>query len=184
MSNKIYTKTGDDGTSGLVGGTRVKKSNLRLEAYGTVDELNSWVGVVRALVSDPGVTDMLLRIQNNLFIAGSKLASDEKGIALTGSLGIKEEETGILEKEMDDYEKGLRPLHHFILPGGSILAGYCHIARTVCRRAERRIVQLDELSGVDHTIVKYINRLSDYFFMLSRKVAADTGAGEIPWTRL
>ena len=181
MDFKIYTKTGDDGTTGLVGGNRVKKSALRLEAYGTVDELNSWTGLVRALADDQAVGEVLLRVQNTLFVMASKLASDEKGRAITGSLTIAPEEISLLEEAIDQYEKSLTPLKNFILPGGSPLVSYCHLARTVCRRAERNIVRLAESEAVEEVIIRYINRLSDYLFVLARKLAADTGVAEIPW---
>lgn len=181
MEYKIYTKTGDDGTTGLVGGNRVLKSELRLEAYGTIDELNSWLGVIGSETTDDGVKVLLYRIQQNLFITGSKLASDEKGAQITGKLQLSEEEITCLEEAIDDYEKQLQPLRNFILPGGSPLAGQCHIARTVCRRAERRIVQLTQTTPIDENIIRYVNRLSDFLFVLARKLAADNGVAEIPW---
>jgi cob(I)alamin adenosyltransferase len=181
MGFKIYTKTGDDGTTGLVGGSRVKKSDLRLETYGTVDELNSWLGLIRSMVDDLLVSELLLKIQKNLFIMGSKLASDEKGKQITGHLTIKTEEIENLEKAIDQYEMHLRPLQNFILPGGSQLIGFCHIARTVCRRAERRIVQLSGITTIEEGIIRYMNRLSDYLFVLSRKVASDEGIMEVTW---
>ncbi len=181
MEFKIYTKTGDDGTTGLVGGSRVKKSELRLEAYGTVDELNSWVGLLRSLTEDQGVQETLYCIQNTLFIMASKLASDEKGRQITEALLIGEDEIRRLEEAIDLYELSLEPLRNFILPGGSPLVSYCHIARTVCRRAERNIVRLTESQQVEENILHYVNRLSDYLFVLSRKLAADAGIAEIPW---
>jgi cob(I)alamin adenosyltransferase len=183
MKYKIYTKTGDDGTSGLVGGNRVKKSDLRLEAYGTVDELNSWIGLIRSAISDHEVSDLLMDIQNNLFIIGSKLASDEQGKRITDSLVIEPEKIEKLEKAIDAYEVNLPVIHNFILPGGSVLAGYCHIARTVCRRAERCIIRMDEDPAMDKKIVQYVNRLSDYLFVLARKISNETGVEEIFWTK-
>ncbi len=181
MDFKIYTKTGDDGTTGLVGGNRVKKSELRLEAYGTVDEMNSWIGLIGASLDDPGVKSLLEHVQQKLFVIGSKLASDKKGETITGNLQCTEEDIRMLENAIDEYEKELNPLRNFILPGGSVLVSYCHIARTICRRAERRIVQLSETVAVDGRTVQYINRLSDYLFVLSRKAAHDSGVEEIPW---
>jgi cob(I)alamin adenosyltransferase len=183
MKYKIYTKTGDDGTSGLVGGNRVKKSDLRLEAYGTVDELNSWIGLIRSAISDHEVSDLLMDIQNNLFIIGSKLASDEQGKRITDSLVIETDKIENLEKAIDKYEVHLPVIHNFILPGGSVLSGYCHIARTVCRRAERCIIRMDEDPTMDQRIVQYVNRLSDYLFVLARKIANDTGVEEIFWSK-
>jgi cob(I)alamin adenosyltransferase len=183
MKYKIYTKTGDDGTSGLVGGNRVKKSDLRLEAYGTVDELNSWIGLIRSAISDHEVSDLLMDIQNNLFIIGSKLASDEQGKRITDILVIDPDKIENLEKAIDKYEAHLPVIHNFILPGGSVLSGYCHIARTVCRRAERCIIRMDEDPTMDKRIVQYVNRLSDYLFVLARKIANETGVEEIFWTK-
>jgi cob(I)alamin adenosyltransferase len=178
---KIYTKTGDDGTSGLIGGRRVMKSDIRLEAYGTVDELNSWIGLLRSIVNDSSISELLLRIQNTLFAIGSKLATGENGLEYTDHIRIEDAEAVMIEKAMDEYESKLHPIRNFILPGGSPLTGYCHIARTICRRAERRIVQLSKEYPVEGGIVRYINRLSDYLFMLARKLAADSGVKEIPW---
>lgn len=179
---KIYTKTGDDGTSGLIGGNRVMKNDIRLEAYGSVDELNSWIGLIRSMVTDSSVSELLLRIQNTLFAIGSKLATGENGQEFTNHIRIDDAETVMIEKAMDEYESKLQPIRNFILPGGSPLTGYCHIARTVCRRAERRIIQLSGETPVEPGIVRYINRLSDYLFMLARKLSADSGVKEIPWT--
>jgi cob(I)alamin adenosyltransferase len=183
MGFKIYTKTGDDGTTGLVGGNRVRKSDLRLDAYGSVDELNAHIGYLRSLISDAAVNELLLEVQNKLFVIGSKLASDEKGKAITESLECGGSGIERLERAIDEYESQLQPLSNFILPAGSPEVSYCHIARTVCRRAERRVVQLAENTPVEEMIVQYLNRLSDYLFVLSRKVAKDQGVEEIPWTR-
>jgi cob(I)alamin adenosyltransferase len=183
MKYKIYTKTGDDGTSGLVGGNRVKKSDLRLEAYGTVDELNSWIGVIRSLVSDQHVIELLTDVQNTLFMIGSKLASDEKGRTITDSLVIEYAKIEKLENAMDEYEINLPVINNFILPGGSLLSGYCHIARTVCRRAERNIIRMDAVADMDRVILQYVNRLSDYLFVLARKIASDNGVAELFWLK-
>jgi len=178
---KIYTKTGDDGTSGLVGGNRVKKYNARLDAYGTVDELNAWIGVLRSCKTENEIIELLIRIQNTLFIIGSKLASDEKGKALTDHLTISEEDIRVLEQAIDRFESSLPELTGFILPGGSPMSGFCHVARTVCRRAERKIVLLSETGGVDRSILHYINRLSDFLFVLSRIITFREGAVELHW---
>ena len=181
MGFKIYTKTGDDGTTGLVGGNRVRKSNLRLDAYGTVDELNAHIGYLRSLLNDEAVSQILLSVQNKLFVIGSRLASDEKGRAITQELTCSGSGIEELEQAIDTYEVDLEPLQHFILPGGSPEVSYCHIARTVCRRAERRVVQLSETAEVDEVIIHYLNRLSDFLFVLGRKIAKDQGVSEIPW---
>ncbi len=180
MESRIYTKTGDDGTTGLVGGNRVSKSDLRLEAYGTVDELNAWLGLLTTEI-ETDVTDLLLSIQQNLFIIGSKLATVEKEHRLTVRLNIGESAIRELEQAIDACTGMLPPLRHFIIPGGSSVACRCHIARTVCRRAERRIVQLSENHFVDPLILKYMNRLSDFLFVLSRKLNSDTKNNETYW---
>lgn len=182
MVFKIYTKTGDDGTTGLVGGNRVKKSSLRLDAYGTVDELNSYIGLIRSIAGEEEIRIWLLDIQNKLFVIGSKLASDEKGKPITQKLKCNGDDIVRLEEAIDRMEESLQPLQNFILPGGSPLVSYCHIARTVCRRAERLVVQLAETVETEVLIIKYLNRLSDFLFVLSRKVAKDQGVDEIPWT--
>jgi len=178
---KIYTKTGDDGTTGLVGGSRVKKYDLRLESYGTVDELNASIGVIRSFEIDPEVKDLLLKIQNILFNIGSRLASDEKGQEFTAQLIVKKEDVEILEKAIDTYHETLPELNNFILPGGELSAAQCHMARTICRRAERRIVEFSEQIPVQPELIKFINRLSDYLFVLARKLAHDKGIDETTW---
>ena len=178
---KIYTKTGDDGTTGLVGGNRVKKYHTRLDAYGTVDELNSWLGVIRSHPLDHELTELLIKIQNDLFVIGSKLASDERGKAVTGNLTIDNNSISILESAIDNLETDLPVLTGFILPGGTVLSGFCHVARTVCRRAERKIVLLAETDNIESFIIQYINRLSDFLFVLARKVAFNQGAPELHW---
>lgn len=178
---KIYTKTGDDGTTGLVGGSRVKKYDIRLEAYGTVDELNSWIGVIRAFEVSGEIEKILIQIQNKLFNIGSRLASDEKGDAFTANLAISKEDISALEEAIDQFEKELPELSNFILPGGDMVVAQCHIARTVCRRAERRILEFSEQNTVQSEINKYINRLSDFLFVLSRKLSALRDVKETPW---
>ena len=180
---KIYTKTGDDGTTGLIGGSRVKKYDLRLEAYGTVDELNAAIGVVRSSKLPENVTEILNKIQNKLFNIGSLLASDDKGEAFTSNLAITEENINDLENAIDEYQNQLPELTHFILPGGDFLSAQCHVARTVCRRAERRILEFAEHSKVQNEIIIYINRLSDFLFVLSRKLAFDNNVEEVSWKK-
>lgn len=178
---KIYTKTGDDGTTGLVGGNRVSKQDSRLEAYGTVDELNSNIGVILSLDVPLNVQKVLLQIQNRLFNIGSRLASDEKGEEFTAGLSIKTEDIELLEVTIDRWEEDLPDLDHFILPGGTTAAAHCHVARTICRRAERRILEFAEKNSVQSEIIQYINRLSDMLFVLARKLNFDDGVDEIPW---
>lgn len=181
MTVKIYTKTGDDGTTGLIGGSRIKKYDLRIEAYGTVDELNSWIGCLRPGVESEKVKETLFEIQNKLFNIGSRLASDDKGESFTRQLSLEEKDIFSIEKAIDYMESGLPPLDFFILPGGDTLVAQCHIARTVCRRAERRITELAEVNTIDPDIVKYINRLSDFLFVLARFVAKEKNIPEDRW---
>ena len=181
---KIYTKTGDDGTTGLVGGSRVKKYDVRLEAYGTVDELNAAIGVIRSCKLPGEAENYLLEIQNKLFNIGSRLATDEKGDEFTKKLSITEKHILVLENAIDKMEKDLPELTHFILPGGDLAAAQCHVARTVCRRAERRILEFSEREKVQPEIVIYINRLSDFLFVLARKLSSISGIEEKPWKQV
>lgn len=178
---KVYTKTGDTGTTGLIGGTRVPKHHLRLEAYGTVDELNSYVGLIRSHEIEAKSKEVLLIIQNKLFLIGSRLATDDEKSDLKQKLPIEEEDILLLEREMDRMDEELEELNNFVLPGGSVVNGFCHVARTVCRRAERRANQLSNEVDINPLLLKYLNRLSDYLFILSRKVLLDVGADEIKW---
>jgi len=180
---KIYTKTGDDGTTGLVGGTRVKKFDIRIEAYGTIDELNASIGVLRSHNLSTDVTKLLVQIQNKLFNIGSSLASDEKGEAITSNLNITKENVKVLELAIDKFEMNLPELAHFILPGGHITVAQCHVARTICRRAERRIVEFSEQNIVQPELIKYINRLSDLLFVLARKLAFEKNVEEENWQK-
>lgn len=178
---KVYTKTGDDGTTGLVGGTRVKKYDLRLECYGTIDELNACIGAVRSYLIPDDIKALLLTIQNKLFNIGSRLASDKKGDAYTANLAIIDKDIVLLETKIDELEKSLQPLEKFILPGGELSVAQCHMARTICRRAERRIVEFSEHNRVEAELVKYVNRLSDFFFVLARYLAQNNGVKESEW---
>lgn len=180
---KIYTKTGDDGTTGLIGGSRVKKYDPRLEAYGTIDELNAVIGVLRSSKLTVDVISVLSRIQNKLFNIGSLLATDKNGEAFTASLAITESDIKILEETIDIYQNKLPELKQFILPGGCFSSAQCHVARTVCRRAERRILEYAEHAKVSSEIIIYINRLSDFLFVLSRKLDSDNGIEEIVWKK-
>ena len=182
LSMKIYTRTGDDGTTGLIGGSRVKKNHIRLDAYGTVDELNSLIGIVRSLQTDTHADSVLEKIQNKLFIIGANLASDDSVTLIKKQMPVGKTDIELLEKEMDLMNEVLPELRNFILPGGCQATSFCHLARTVCRRAERHIVELSEKSEVDPDLIKYVNRLSDYLFVLSRKVSLDQKAPEILWS--
>ena len=177
---KIYTKTGDIGETSLFGGRRVLKSELRIETYGTVDELNSWIGLLRDVQTDAALKDLLKEIQDRLFTLGSVLASDPAKEKLKRP-DLHEEDIELLEHAIDKMDEQLEPLRNFVLPGGHIFVSYCHIARTVCRRAERLCVALHQTTELDPLIIKYLNRLSDYLFTLSRKMAKDLGAEEVNW---
>ncbi|MFZ2285110.1 MAG: cob(I)yrinic acid a,c-diamide adenosyltransferase [Lutibacter sp.] len=184
---KIYTKTGDKGKTSLFGGTRVPKYHLRIEAYGTVDELNSYIGLIRDQKIDPHTTEILLKIQNELFTLGSMLATPpEKEILKSGKerLNINkvgEESVALLENEIDQMNESLPPMSHFILPGGHATVSFCHITRCICRRAERITTLLSDESSINPQILVYLNRLSDYLFVLARKLTIDNQAIEIPW---
>ncbi|MCE2845789.1 MAG: cob(I)yrinic acid a,c-diamide adenosyltransferase [Sphingobacteriales bacterium] len=178
---KIYTKTGDSGETSLIGGTRVPKHHLRIETYGTVDELNSWIGLLRDQDVDDHSITTLLEVQDRLFTIGSRLASDPD----TSRMKLPElceDDILHLESEMDRMETELPELKSFVLPGGHTIVSYCHVARCVCRRAERLVSQLKEVSPVEDRILRYLNRLSDYLFMLSRHFAQTLNAPETPWT--
>ena len=178
---RIYTRTGDDGTSGLIGGTRVQKDDLRLEACGTVDELNSWIGLIRSQLVAVEDLPILVNVQKNLFIIGGRLSTDTNKIDPSEKFQCCVADILTLEHEMDLIPDALPPQMNFILPGGSNAVSYCHLARTVCRRAERRVYHLSKEIEVPIELLKYLNRLSDYLFVLSRKYANDEGIEEIPW---
>ena len=178
---KIYTKTGDDGTTGLAGGTRVKKYDKRLEAYGTVDELNSHIGLILSTAIDEHSKKILLQIQHKLFSVGAQLADDGKRPDIKDKVICSDQDIELLEKEMDKMTDVLPSMKHFILPNGVQGAAFAQVARTVCRRAERCIVHVSSKTPVDTKLVKYINRLSDYLFLLSRKINFDHNVTETPW---
>ncbi|NJB72372.1 cob(I)alamin adenosyltransferase [Saonia flava] len=184
---KIYSKTGDTGTTSLFGGTRVSKHHIRIDAYGTLDELNSWLGLIRDQKIDPHSKETLIHIQEKLFVLGAILATDpKKAILKSGEERLKIpkinlENIALLEKEMDTMNESLPEMTHFILPGGHQTVSYCHIARTVCRRAERQAVLLYEKVPFEDHVIAYINRLSDYLFVLARKLSQDLKAQEIKW---
>ena len=176
---KIYTKTGDAGTTGLFGGKRLPKNHLRIEAYGTVDELNSYIGLVRDVATNDEIRDLLKSVQDRLFTIGSNLASDPSKDMITPDVHLTDIE--LLEKEIDRMTAELPPLRSFILPGGHTTVSFCHLARCVCRRTERLVVALAENEKVELIIIQYINRLSDYLFTLGRLLAKDLGVKEVEW---
>jgi cob(I)alamin adenosyltransferase len=179
MAFRIYTKTGDTGETGLFGGTRLPKHHVRIEAYGTVDELNSFVGFLCESISQTSVRDLLMVVQNNLFTIGGMLALDpSKSLQVPM---ISEGDIIRLENAIDAMEEDLPPIKQFILPSGHVTGSLAHIVRTVCRRAERNVVALHSLEQVDPLVIKYLNRLADYFFVLARYLNMLAGAKERPW---
>ena len=178
---KIYTKKGDQGQTSLIGGTRVPKHHLRINAYGTVDELNSCIGLLRDQDISKDIIGVLLIIQDRLFTIGSMLAADPERSKMKLP-DILDEDINLLETEMDQMESNLPEMRNFVLPGGHQTVSFCHLARCVCRRAERLTVELSEDNKLPERIIKYLNRLSDYLFVLARKLTHDLGAEEIPWT--
>jgi cob(I)alamin adenosyltransferase len=184
---KIYTKTGDKGTTSLFSGARVPKHHLRIESYGTIDELNSYLG----LINDQDISDnyksILYQIQNDLFVIGSMLATppeDEKlksGKDRLNIFTIDGYSIALLENQIDEMDSELPQMTHFILPGGHTTVSYCHIARCICRRAERLVVELNDNEEVNDNVLQYLNRLSDYLFVLARKLTKDLNVEEIKW---
>lgn len=177
---KIYTKTGDKGQTSLFGGKRVSKHDIRIEAYGTVDELNSYIGLIRDQKIDQNSYDALIEIQDRLFTLGSILAT-EPGNAKVKVPQLFEEDIIFLEKEIDKMNETLPEMRSFVLPGGHQTVSFCHISRCVCRRAERLVIHLAEKDNVNELTFKYLNRLSDYLFVLARKFTQDLSANEIEW---
>ncbi|MBK8704864.1 MAG: cob(I)yrinic acid a,c-diamide adenosyltransferase [Saprospiraceae bacterium] len=176
---RIYTKTGDKGDTSLFGGKRLPKSHLRIETYGTVDELNSFIGVLRDSTESKPIRSMLKEIQDRLFTLGANLASDpEKPLATPD---ILDSDIEALENAIDEMTEQLPPLKNFILPGGHTTVSFCHVARCVCRRAERLAVALMQEEPVDEQIIRYLNRLSDYLFVLARQLSKDLGVEEVIW---
>ncbi|MCL5128837.1 MULTISPECIES: cob(I)yrinic acid a,c-diamide adenosyltransferase [unclassified Algibacter] len=184
---KIYTKTGDNGTTALFGGTRVPKHHIRIESYGTIDELNSHLGLIRDQDINETYKDLITHVQNKLFTVGAILATDpEKAILKNGKdrLNIEKISKGdieLLEQAMDNMNEALPEMTHFVLPGGHQTVSFCHIARCVCRRAERLATALNDLEPFEANALKYLNRLSDYLFVLARKLSLDLQANEIKW---
>lgn len=177
---KIYTKTGDKGETALLGGTRVPKHHVRIEAYGTVDELNSFIGLARDQLRDEKDRTLLLEVQERLFTLGATLATDPAKTNVKKP-DLLEDDIEKLEKSIDEMNQSLPDLKNFILPGGHPAVSTIHIARCVCRRAERLTTRLAELESVEEIIIRYLNRLSDWLFVLARKIGKDNGVVEIPW---
>ena len=177
---KVYTKSGDLGETSLLGGSRISKAELQIESYGTIDELNSYLGLIRDQINNKNITLELIEIQDRLFTIGSHLANDKtkNKIQLPE---IKERDVNRLENEIDKLNEELPAMTAFILPGGHIIASHIHIARCVCRRAERQVVRLNKSWEIPKIIIKYLNRLSDYLFILSRKISKDFSGNEIQW---
>jgi cob(I)alamin adenosyltransferase len=177
---KIYTKTGDKGQTSLLGGKRLPKNDIRIEAYGCVDELNSYMGVLRDSYNDSTINSLLITIQDRLFTIGSILAAagDTSKFKIPA---INEDDILLLEKTIDSMNEELEPMRNFILPGGCLPASHAHVCRTVCRRAERRCVELASAEEVPDILIKYLNRLSDYFFVLSRFISKKSGSVDTPW---
>lgn len=183
--NKVYTRTGDKGMTSLVGGVRIKKSDLRLEAYGTIDELNSHLGLLQAMMPDElnDEKDIVYNIQNNLFMVCTHLATDASKTPLSETAHIQDSEIEMLEKAIDEMMQQLPSAQGFILPGGCLPAAQCHVCRTVCRRAERLIVALKENAVLEDNILQYVNRLSDFLFVFAKKMNFICGKEEIIWKK-
>jgi len=177
---KVYTRTGDKGTTALIGGKRVKKYSDRIEAYGTADELTAYIGLIRDSVTNENIKDQLAVIQNNLMVVGGELAADD-GFDLSKIPNVKDHFIVWLEQRIDEFEEELPPLKAFVLPGGHIAVSHCHVARTICRRAERKVIFLGEDHKISSLVIQYLNRLSDYLFVLSRKLSKDFNVNEILW---
>ena len=178
---KIYTKTGDRGDTRLFDGTKVRKHNERVDAYGDVDELNSFIGAAASFLKDAGLASMLAEVQKDLFSVGAQLADPGFKNQSRAKFQIAPERIAALEQAIDSFETELRPLRQFILAGGGNAGALLHVARTVCRRAERRVVRLSESVEVNPSVIEYLNRLSDFLFVLARVVNHREGKEEIPW---
>ena len=179
---KIYTKAGDEGKTSLIGGTRVPKSHIRIESYGTVDELNSFIGLLSDLLEEASIKKVLGEVQDRLFTVGSSLACDPEKESNLKIPDLKEEDIAFLEQHMDKMNEVLEPMKSFILPGGHTAISTAHVARCICRRTERCCVNMNEQEiFVDPLVLKYLNRLSDYLFVLARYIGLQLGVDDIPW---
>ncbi len=180
---KVYTRTGDKGTTSLVGGIRISKSDIRLETYGCIDELSSHIGLLVSMLDRGNDRDALIRIQNDLFIVGNHLATDQTKTSLSSAGQLPETEIAFLEQQIDSINDILPEAQGFILPGGCMSASQAHVCRTVCRRAERSIVALAVSNVVGTEVQKFVNRLSDYLFVLAKKINFNNGVDEILWQK-
>lgn len=184
---KIYTKTGDKGSTALFGGSRVPKHHIRIESYGTVDELNAHLGMLRDQIRDKHLKEIIQKIQDRLFVVGAILATDPKRAVLKSGkprldiARIEQADVALLEQEIDAMNGALPPMTHFVLPGGHPTVSSCHIARCVCRRAERITTALHDNEPVDELVLQYLNRLSDFLFVVARKLTQDLQVEEIQW---
>jgi len=182
MAFKIYTKTGDKGSTSLIGGVRVPKNHIRIESYGTVDELNSFLGMVNDMCNNEKINGWIREIQDRLFTVGSVLATNPDKEVKMKLPDVHEEDVLWLENKMDEMNADLPEMRSFILPGGNLAASTCHVARCVCRRAERLCVTMQEQDEyIPELIIKYLNRLSDFLFVLARYIGHINGAAEVPW---
>ncbi len=179
--SKVYTRSGDKGETGLVGGQRVPKHHIRLEAYGTVDELNSFVGMLQAKPMEQRLQDFLAKLQYKLFDVGAYLATETEDLQKYNIVACKKEDILAIERFIDELNKELPQLKHFIMPGGHTTVALCHVVRTVCRRAERCVTKLAEQEQIDELVIQYLNRLSDLLFVMSRKLAQDLQIAENKW---
>lgn len=177
---KIYTKGGDQGQTSLIGGSRVPKYDNKVEAYGTIDEIKSYLGIIRDLCEDEEVKSWILSIQERLFVAESRVAVDSDDV-LQKMPNLEEKDVEFLENLIDRMNEHLPILKHFILPGGHVLASHSHVARTICRRAERATLRAFPENNADNLVIKYLNRLSDFLFVLARKFANELGQGDVIW---
>lgn len=178
---KVYTKTGDNGTTSLFGGTRVPKHHIRIESYGTIDELNAYLGLIRDSLNNTNHINFIIQIQNDLFTLGAQLATEKVKEQKLTIETIDKKSIERIEKEIDQLQHNLPKMTHFILPGGHTSVSICHVARCICRRAERLITALNETEPIDQNNLQYINRLSDYLFVLSRKIGQEFNIEETKW---
>jgi len=181
--SSVYTRSGDKGSTSLVGGARISKSNLRLECYGTIDELNSFLGLLICCINDQSEKELLLFIQNKLFTVGSILATEDEETALRYGCKVNAEDIQLLERKIDEFDCQLPKMKYFVLPGGAISASYAHVSRTVCRRAERRIVELANQADVPDNVLVFVNRLSDFLFVYARLLCLKENNDEIFWNK-